>query len=183
MKIALTTPLTKEKSSSLRAGDIVSLSGVIYTGRDAAHKRIVEGFLETGEFPFDLKDQVIYYVGPAPAKPGYVTGSAGPTTSGRMDSYAPFILDNGSTGMIGKGVRTNEVIEAMKRNKAVYFGATGGAGALISRHIKKSEVVAYDDLGTEAIHRFYVEDLPLVVIIDSEGNNLYETEKAKYRKN
>ena len=183
MKIELTTPLTKEKAAELKAGDIVSLTGTIYTGRDAAHKRMVEVFEKTGKFPFDLKDQIIYYVGPAPAKPGQVTGSAGPTTSGRMDAYAPTVLDNGSTGMIGKGARTKEVIEAMKRNKAVYFGATGGAGALIAGHIKKSEVVAYEDLGTEAIHRFYVEDLPLVVIIDSEGNNLYETEKAKYRKN
>ena len=183
MKINLTTPLTKEKAAALRAGDIVSLSGIIYTGRDAAHKRMVEGFMGTGEFPFDLKDQIIYYVGPAPAKPGQVTGSAGPTTSGRMDAYAPMILDHGLTGMIGKGARTEEVIDAMKRNKAVYFGATGGAAALIAKHIKKSEVVAYDDLGTEAIHRFYVESLPLVVIIDSEGNNLYESEKAKFRKN
>lgn len=183
MKISLTTPLTKEKASSLKAGDIVSLTGVIYTGRDAAHKRMVDEFLKTGKFPFDLNDQIIYYVGPAPAKPGQISGSAGPTTSGRMDAYAPIIVDNGSTGMIGKGIRTKEVIEAMKRNKAVYFGATGGAGALIAGHIKKSEVVAYDDLGTEAIHRFYVEELPLVVIIDSEGNNLYESEKVKFRKN
>ena len=166
MKIELTTPLTKEKAAELKAGDIVSLTGTIYTGRDAAHKRMVEGFEKTGKFPFDLKDQIIYYVGPAPARPGQVTGSAGPTTSGRMDAYAPTVLDNGSTGMIGKGARTK-----------------GGAGALIAGHIKKSEVVTYEDLGTEAIHRFYVEDLPLVVIIDSEGNNLYETEKAKYRKN
>ncbi|GFI61679.1 fumarate hydratase class I, aerobic [Clostridiales bacterium] len=181
MKREITLPLTKEIAVTLRAGDIVSLSGYIYTGRDAAHKRMVEGFEKTGKFPFDLKNQVIYYVGPSPAKPGNHVGSAGPTTSGRMDAYAPIILDNGSTGMIGKGSRTKEVIEAMKRNKAVYFGATGGAAALIAKHIKSAEVIDYSDLGTEAIHRFYVDKLPLVVIIDCDGNNLYETEKEKYR--
>ena len=183
MRVDITAPLTKEKAASLRAGDIVRLTGYIYTGRDAAYKRMLEGFEKTGKFPFDLKNQIIYYVGPSPAKPGRPVGSAGPTTSGRMDAYAPTILDNGSTGMIGKGARTPEVIEAMKRNKAVYFGATGGAAALIAKHIKSAEVIDYEDLGTEAIHKFYVEDMPLVVIIDSEGNNLYETEKKKYRKN
>lgn len=181
MKVKITAPLTKEKVRTLHAGDVVSLSGYIYTGRDAAHKRMVEGFEKTGKFPFDIKDQIIYYVGPSPAKPGNVVGSAGPTTSGRMDAYAPVLLDNGLTGMIGKGERSADVIEAMKRNKAVYFGATGGAAALIAGHIKSAEVIDYEDLGTEAIHRFYVEDMPLVVIIDCEGNNLYETEKAKYR--
>ena len=183
MRLNITTPLTKETASKLRAGDIISLSGYIYTGRDAAHKRMVEGFEKTGKFPFDIKDQIIYYVGPSPAKPGQAVGSAGPTTSGRMDAYAPVLLDNGSTGMIGKGARTKEVIDAMKRNKAVYFGATGGAAALISKHIKSAEVIDYEDLGTEAINRFYVEDMTLVVIIDSEGNNVYETEKKKYRQN
>ena len=182
MRVDIKAPLTKEEAAKLRAGDFVSLTGYIYTGRDAAHKRMVEGFEKTGKFPFDIKDQIIYYVGPSPAKPGNPVGSAGPTTSGRMDAYAPVLLDNGSTGMIGKGARTAEVIEAMKRNKAVYFGATGGAAALIAKHIKSAEVIDYADLGTEAIHRFYVEDMPLVVIIDSEGNNLYETEKEKYRK-
>lgn len=182
MRVKITAPLTKEKVKTLHAGDVVSLSGYIYTGRDAAHKRMVERFKKTGKLPFDIKDQIIYYVGPSPAKPGNVVGSAGPTTSGRMDAYAPVLLDNGLTGMIGKGERNVDVIEAMKRNKAVYFGATGGAAALIAGHIKSAEVVDYEDLGTEAIHRFYVEDMPLVVIIDCEGNNLYETEKAKYRK-
>ena len=166
MKIELTTPLTKEKAAELKAGDIVSLTGTIYTGRDAAHKRMVEGFEKTGKFPFDLKDQIIYYVGPAPAKPGQVTGSAGPTTSGRMDAYAPTVLDNGSTGMIGKGARSKEVVDAMKKYGAVYIGAVGGAGALISQCVKKCEVV----------------DFPGIVIIDSQGNNLYETEPPKYKK-
>ena len=183
MRKEIKTPLTKEAASGLKAGDVVSLTGYIYTGRDAAHKRMVEDFEKTGKFPFDIKDQVIYYVGPSPAKPGKPVGSAGPTTSGRMDAYAPVLLDNGSTAMIGKGERSKEVIEAMKRNKAVYFGATGGAAALIAKHIKSSEVIDYPDLGTEAVHRFYVEDMPLIVIIDSEGNDLYETEKEKYRKN
>ena len=183
MRKEIKTPLTKEAAAGLKAGDVVSLTGYIYTGRDAAHKRMVEDFEKTGKFPFDVKDQVIYYVGPSPAKPGKPVGSAGPTTSGRMDAYAPVLLDNGSTGMIGKGERSKEVMEAMKRNKAVYFGATGGAAALIAKHIKSSEVIDYEDLGTEAVHRFYVEDMPLIVIIDSEGNDLYETEKEKYRKN
>ena len=179
----ITTPLTKEMAVKLHAGDIVELSGYIYTGRDAAHKRMCEQLEKTGKLPFDIENQIIYYVGPSPAKPDAVVGSAGPTTSGRMDAYAPTFLDKGQTGMIGKGARSVEVIEAMKRNKAVYFGATGGAAALIAKHIKSSEVIDYADLGTEAIHKFYVEDMPLVVIIDTEGNNLYETEKEKYREN
>lgn len=181
MRFNITAPLTKEEAEKLKAGDIISLSGYIYTGRDAAHKRMVENFNKTGEFPFDIKNQIIYYVGPSPAKPGKAVGSAGPTTSGRMDSYAPVLLNNGLTGMIGKGSRSKEVIESMIKNKAVYFGATGGAAALISKHIKSAEVIDYDDLGTEAIHRFYVENLPLVVIIDSKGVNLYDTQKEKYR--
>lgn len=177
----ITTPLTKETAATLRAGDIIRLSGVIYTARDAAHKRMLEEYKTTGTFPFEMENAVIYYAGPAPAKPGAVIGPAGPTTSYRMDAYAPFLLDHGQTGMIGKGKRSDEVVEAMKRNKAVYFAATGGAAALISSHIKKACVIAYDDLGAEAIHRLEVEDFPCIVVIDSEGNNLYETEKAKYR--
>lgn len=181
MTVKITTPFTKEQASKLRAGDIVSITGTIYTARDAAHKRMLEQYDETGKFPFDMENVIIYYAGPSPAKPGNVIGSAGPTTSYRMDAYAPRLLDLGETGMIGKGARGKEVIEAMKRNKAVYFAATGGAAALISSHIKKAEVIAYEDLGAEAIHKLYVEDFPAVVVNDTEGNNLYETEKAKYR--
>lgn len=181
MTINVTTPLTKEKSSALRAGDIVAITGTIYTARDAAHKRMLEDYENSGAFPFDMENAIIYYAGPSPAKPGEVIGSAGPTTSYRMDAYAPFLLDKGETGMIGKGARNAEVLEAMKRNGAVYFAATGGAAALISSHIKKAEVIAYDDLGAEAIHKLYVEDFPCVVVVDSLGNNLYESEKAKYR--
>ncbi|MGE4213991.1 MAG: Fe-S-containing hydro-lyase [Anaerotignaceae bacterium] len=181
MTINVTTPLTKEKSSALRAGDIIAITGTIYTARDAAHKRMLEDYQENGTFPFDMENAIIYYAGPSPAKPGEVIGSAGPTTSYRMDAYAPFLLDKGETGMIGKGARNAEVMDAMKRNGAVYFAATGGAAALISSHIKKAEVIAYDDLGAEAIHKLYVEDFPCVVVVDSLGNNLYESEKAKYR--
>lgn len=181
MTIKVTTPLTKEKSSALRAGDIVAITGTIYTARDAAHKRMLEDYERLGSFPFDMENAIIYYAGPSPAKPGEVIGSAGPTTSYRMDAYAPFLLDKGETGMIGKGARNAEVLEAMKRNGAVYFAATGGAAALISSHIKKAEVIAYDDLGAEAIHKLYVEDFPCVVVVDCVGNNLYESEKAKYR--
>ena len=182
MTINLKTPLTREKSENLKAGDIVSLTGTIYTSRDAAHKRMIEEYEKTGKFPFDMKDAIIYYAGPSPAKPGQVIGSAGPTTSGRMGAYAPFMIEKGETGMIGKGARNENVIKAMKEHKAVYFGATGGAGALIASHIKECELIAYEDLGAEAVYKLYVEDFPLVVIIDSEGNNLYETEKLKYSK-
>ncbi|OUQ59076.1 fumarate hydratase [Tyzzerella sp. An114] len=182
MTINLKTPLTREKAENLKAGDIVSLTGTIYTSRDAAHKRMIEEYEKTGKFPFDMKDAIIYYAGPSPAKPGQVIGSAGPTTSGRMDTYAPFMIEKGETGMIGKGARNENVIKAMKEHKAVYFGATGGAGALIASHIKECELIAYEDLGAEAVYKLYVEDFPLVVIIDSEGNNLYETEKLKYSK-
>lgn len=181
MPIELKTPFTPQIAATLKAGDIVSLTGVIYTGRDAAHKRMVEDIKSGKKIAFDLENQIIYYVGPAPAKPGEVIGSAGPTTSYRMDAYAPFLMDRGLIGMIGKGKRSVEVIEAMKRNSGVYFGAIGGAGALLASHIKKAEVIAYEDLGAEAIHRLEVEDFPLTVIIDKEGNNLYETEKEKYR--
>ncbi len=178
----VTTPLDDEVIINLRAGDSVSITGYIYTGRDAAHKRLVE-LIENGqELPIKLKGQIIYYVGPAPAKPGYPCGSAGPTTSYRMDPYTPALLDRGLKGMIGKGLRSQEVIESMKKNKVVYFGAVGGAAALIARSIKKAEMIAYEDLGTEAIYQFYVEDFPAIVVIDAYGNNLYETEPPKYRK-
>lgn len=182
MEKKLTMPLTEEKVRKLRCGDNVLLSGVIYTGRDAAHKRLVE-LLDKGEpLPIDVKDSIIYYVGPAPAKPGQVIGSAGPTTSYRMDAYAPALLDEGLKGMIGKGKRSEEVVESMKKNCAVYFGAIGGAGALLAKCIKKVEIVAYEDLGTEAIRRIEVEDLPLTVIIDCYGNNLYEEGRKEYLK-
>ncbi len=178
----ITTPLDDEVIINLKAGDSVSITGYIYTGRDAAHKRLIE-LIENGqELPIKLKGQIIYYVGPAPAKPGYPCGSAGPTTSYRMDPYTPALLDRGLKGMIGKGLRSQEVIESMRKNKVVYFGAVGGAAALIARSIKKSEVIAYEDLGTEAIHRYYIEDFPAIVVIDAYGNNLYETEPPKYRR-
>lgn len=176
----ITTPLTAEKTKDLKAGDDVLISGVIYTGRDAAHKRLVELVNEGKQLPVDLKDAIIYYVGPAPAKPGQAIGSAGPTTSYRMDAYAPTLLDLGLKGMIGKGKRSDEVIDAMKRNDAVYFGAIGGAGALLSKCIKKAEIVCYEDLGAEAIRRLEVEDLPVVVVIDKDGNNLYEEGRKSY---
>ena len=181
MEINISAPLIKQEAAKLRAGDIVKITGTVYTARDAAHKRMIEDFEKTGVFPFDMENAVIYYAGPAPAKPGRPIGPAGPTTSYRMDSYAPFLMDRGQTGMIGKGSRNSAVIEAMTKNKAVYFAATGGAAALISSHIKSAEVIAYDDLGAEAVRKLYVEDFPAIVVIDSEGNNLYETQKAKYR--
>ncbi|MBR3786152.1 MAG: Fe-S-containing hydro-lyase [Firmicutes bacterium] len=180
MEKKLQMPLTEEMTRDLHAGDNVLISGVIYTGRDAAHKRLCELLDQGKELPVDLKDAVIYYVGPAPAKPGQVIGSAGPTTSYRMDAYAPALLDLGLKGMIGKGKRSAEVVEAMKRNGAVYFGAIGGCGALLAKCIKKAEVVAYEDLGAEAIRRLEVEDLPVVVIIDRWGNNLYEEGRKTY---
>jgi len=181
-EIKVTTPLDDEIVKQLKAGDSVKISGYIYTGRDAAHKRIVELIKEKEDLPFPIKGQIIYYVGPAPAKPGYACGPAGPTTSYRMDPYTPFLLEKGLKGMIGKGLRSTEVIESMKKNKAIYFAAVGGAAALIAQSIKKSEVIAYPDLGTEAIHRYFVEDFPVIVCIDSYGNNLYESEPPKYRK-
>jgi len=180
MEKKITVPLTAEVTKELKCGDNVLISGVIYTGRDAAHKRLVELLDEGKELPVDLKDAIIYYVGPAPAKPGQVIGSAGPTTSYRMDAYAPALLDIGLKGMIGKGKRSPEVVESMKKNEAVYFGAIGGCGALLAKCIKKAEVVAYEDLGAEAIRRLEVENLPAVVIIDSKGNNLYEQGRAQY---
>ena len=180
MEKHITTPLTAEKTKELRAGDNVLISGVIYTGRDAAHKRLVELVQEGKELPVDLRDQIIYYVGPAPAKPGQAIGSAGPTTSYRMDAYAPTLLNLGLKGMIGKGKRSDEVVASMMKNEAVYFGAIGGAGALLSKCIKKAEVVCYEDLGAEAIRRLEVENLPATVIIDSLGNNLYELGRQQY---
>ncbi|MDM8000025.1 MAG: Fe-S-containing hydro-lyase, partial [Dehalococcoidia bacterium] len=167
--IKLTTPLTDTDLRGLHAGDGVLLSGTVYTARDAAHLRMFELLREGKPLPLDLAGQVIYYVGPAPARPGRVIGSAGPTTSGRMDAYAPALMKNGLKGMIGKGARSRPVVEAMKKYGAVYFGATGGAGALLARCIKKAEVLAYEDLGPEAIRRLEVEDLPLVVINDVYG--------------
>lgn len=174
------TPLTKSKVEGLKAGDYVYISGTIYTARDAAHKRMIEG-LESGEpLPFDMEDQMIYYLGPTPNREGQVIGSAGPTTSSRMDRYAPALLDRGLRGMIGKGKRNEEVIQSMKKNTAVYFAAVGGAGALLSKCIKKSEVIAYDDLGTEAIRKLEVENLPVITVIDCEGNDLYQTAVKDY---
>jgi len=176
----ITTPLDDKRVMQLKAGDSVLITGDIYTGRDAAHKRLIQLIEQGKELPIDVQGQVIYYVGPAPAKPGYPCGSAGPTTSYRMDPYTPCLLNRGLKGMIGKGLRNDAVIESMKKNKAIYFGAVGGAAALIARSIKKSEVVAYDDLGAEAIHRYYVEDFPVIVVIDAQGNNMYVTEPPKY---
>ena len=182
MTVKIETPLTKEKCASLKAGDIVKITGTIYTARDAAHKRMIEDYEKTGKFPFEMKDSIIYYAGPAPAKPGQAIGPAGPTTSYRMDAYAPFLLDMGEKGMIGKGARSIEVAQSMARNGAVYFAATGGAAALISNSIKSCEVIAYEELGAEAVHKLYVEDFPAVVVMDANGGNLYESEKAKYRR-
>ncbi|CAH0435000.1 Fumarate hydratase, subunit B [Clostridium neonatale] len=174
MDIKLHTPLTEDKISNLKAGDNILLSGVIYSARDAAHKRLIELLDKGKELPLNIKDETIYYVGPSPAKPGQVIGSAGPTTSYRMDAYAPRLMDLGLKGMIGKGARNEEVIDSIKKNKAVYFGAIGGAAALIGKSIIKSEIIAYEDLGAEAIRRMEVKDMPLVVIIDPQGNNLYD---------
>ena len=180
MAISIQLPLTREKARELKAGDSCLLSGIIYTARDAAHKRLCALADQGKELPFPVKDATIYYVGPTPAKPGQAIGSAGPTTSYRMDAYSPTLIALGETGMIGKGKRGPEVIAAMKEHGAVYFGAIGGCGALLSRCIKSAKIVAYEDLGAEAIRELVVEDFPAVCIIDSEGNNLYETGKADY---
>lgn len=174
MEKHITTPLTDEKVSDLTAGDYVYITGTIYSARDAAHKRMYEAMQNSEEIPFDLKNNIIYYLGPSPAREGQVIGSAGPTTSSRMDKYTPLLLDNGLKGMIGKGKRSTEVIDSMNVNNAVYFAAIGGAGALLSKCIKKSEIIAYDDLGTEAIRKLEVENFPVIVVIDSKKRNIYK---------
>ena len=176
-------PLTEEKARQLRCGDTVYLTGEVYTSRDAGHKRMVELLSRGEDLPFDPTNATIYYVGPSPARPGQVIGSAGPTTSGRMDAYAPTLLSVGARGMIGKGARSPEVVEAMKRYSGVYFGAIGGAGALLAKCIKKAELIAWEDLQSEALRRLWVEDMPLVVVIDCYGNDLYEQERAAYLMN
>lgn len=180
MEKRITTPLTEDKVKDLKAGDSVLITGTIYTARDAAHKRLVELLDKGEELPVDVKDAIIYYVGPTPAKPGRALGSAGPTTSYRMDPYSAKLLDRGLKGMIGKGLRGEEVVESIIKNKAVYFAAIGGAAALIGRSIEQAELVAYEDLGAEAIRKLEVVDLPVVVVIDSEGNNLYEIGQKQY---
>ena len=178
--IRLTAPFDRETARKLKSGDSVLLSGVIYTARDAAHKRLCELVAAGKELPLDMQGATIYYVGPTPAKEGQPIGSAGPTTSYRMDAYSPTLIAQGETGMIGKGKRGPEVVAAMKEHGAVYFGAIGGCGALLSKCVKKAEVIAYEDLGAEAIRRLEIEDLPVTVIIDSEGNNLYEAGRQAY---
>lgn len=179
----ISVPLTDEVAGSLRAGDYVYLTGVIYTARDAAHKRMYEALEQGKELPFDMRNNVIYYMGPSPAREGRPIGSAGPTTASRMDKYAPALLDLGLKGMIGKGKRNQAVKDAIVRNGAVYFAAVGGAGALLSRSIISSEVIAYDDLGTEAIRKLEVKDFPVIVVMDSVGNDLYATAIQAYCKN
>ncbi len=184
MKKHISTPLTLDKVKDLHSGDEVLLSGVIYTSRDAGHKRLVEAHQKGEKLPVDLKDATIYFVGPTPAKPGQALGSCGPTTSYRMDAYSPYLIRNcGLTGMIGKGKRNEQVIDAMKECGAVYFGAIGGAGALLSQCVVKAEIVAYEDLGAEALHRLEVKDMPLTVVIDCYGKNLYKTGVENYLKN
>ncbi len=175
-------PCSRDIISSLKSGDQVLLTGFLYMARDAAHSRMLEDYDNNGEFPFDIKNQGIYYAGPAPAAPGMVIGPVGPTTSMRMDSFTPQLLNMGLSLMIGKGNRSDEVKNSIIRNSCVYMAATGGAAALISRTIKKQEIIAYKELGAEALRKIYIEDFPAIVIIDSNGNNLYETAKAKYRK-
>jgi len=177
----LTVPFGEKEAKELKSGDYVYLTGIIYTARDAAHKRMFEALEQGRELPFDIRDNIIYYMGPSPAREGRPIGSAGPTTASRMDKYTPALLDLGQRGMIGKGKRTKAVLEAIVRNNAVYFAAVGGAGALLSKAIVSSEVIAYDDLGTEAIRKLEVKDFPVIVVIDSEGNNLYETAIEAYR--
>lgn len=180
MEHRITLPLTAEVARTLRAGDRVYLTGTIYTSRDAGHKRMCESLAKGEPLPFDPTDATIYYVGPTPARPGQVIGSAGPTTSGRMDAYAPTLMAAGVRGMIGKGARLPEVVGAMKQHTCVYFGAIGGAGSLLAKCIKSAELIAYEDLGAEALRKLYVEDMPLFVIIDCEGNNLYEDGRKAY---
>ena len=177
----ITLPLTEESLKDLKAGDEVLLTGVIYAARDAAHKRMIEALDQGKPLPFDIRGQTIYFMGPTPARPGHPIGSAGPTSSGRMDSYSPRLIAEGLKGMIGKGMRSQAVKEAMKQYKAVYFGAIGGAGALASKNIKKAEVIAYEELGAEAVRRLEVEDFPVTVVNDIYGGDLYLQGKAKYR--
>ena len=177
----ISAPINDKIAKELKTGDYVYITGTIYTARDAAHKRMSEALEKGKELPIELENNIIYYMGPSPAREGRVIGSAGPTTASRMDKYTPNLLDLGLKAMIGKGKRSKEVIEAIKRNSCVYFAAVGGAGAILSKCIKKSEVVAYDDLGTEAIRKLYVEDFPVIVVIDSDGNNLYETAIKEYK--
>ena len=173
----INAPIDNEIVNSLKAGDCVYITGTIYTARDAAHKRMYEAIKNGENIPFELKNNIIYYLGPSPAREGQVIGSAGPTTSSRMDKYTPLLLEHGLKGMIGKGKRSDNVIESMHKNNAVYFAAIGGAGALLSKCIKKAEVIAYDDLGTEAIRKLEVENLPAIVVIDNKKNNMYESHK------
>lgn len=178
----VTLPLTEKTAKSLQAGDYVYLTGTVYVARDAAHKRMKEALDAGKKLPFDIKDAIIYYMGPSPAREGRPIGSAGPTTSGRMDKYTPELLDLGLKGMIGKGRRTQEVTDAIIRNNAVYFAAVGGAGALLSKKIFSSEIIAYEDLGAEAVRRLRVEDFPVIVAIDSRGHNIYDTAPREYAK-
>lgn len=182
MEKHMRVPFTRQEAATLKSGDYVYLTGTIYTARDAAHKRMYEALMKKEALPFDIRGNVIYYMGPSPAREGRSIGSAGPTTASRMDKYTPALLDLGMQGMIGKGKRTEEVREAMIRNGAVYFAAVGGAGALLSKSILSSEVIAYDDLGTEAVRKLSVKDFPVIVVMDSQGNNLYETAIKQYCK-
>ncbi len=182
MAKVINTPLTDKVINNLKAGDRVLLNGIIYTGRDAAHKRLAELIEKGEELPMDIMNQTIYYVGPCPAKPGQVIGSAGPTTSGRMDSYAPLLMEHGLKGMIGKGIRNQQVVDSIIKYNAVYFAAIGGAGALLAEAIKEAEVIAFPDLGAEAIYKLRVENFPVIVIIDNKGNDLYKLGKEKYKK-
>lgn len=179
--IQIQTPMTKDYARQLKAGDTVYINGTIYAARDAAHKRLVALINEGKEMPVDFKDQIIYYVGPCPQKPGHVIGSAGPTTSGRMDAYAPKLIERGLTGMIGKGLRNEDVVSAMIKYGAVYFGATGGAGALLASCIVSQEIIAFPDLGPEALRRLQVKNFPATVVIDSQGNDLYKLGKENFR--
>ena len=172
--IKINAPIKQEQWDNLKAGDYVYITGTIYTARDAAHKRMYEAIQNNEELPMEMEGNIIYYMGPSPAREGRAIGSAGPTTASRMDKYAPTLLDLGLKGMIGKGKRSKEVLDAVVRNKSIYFAAVGGAGALLSKCIQESEVIAYDDLGTEAIRKLKVEDFPAIVVIDTKGNNLYE---------
>lgn len=177
----INTPLSNQKIKELRSGDYVYITGTLYTARDAAHKRMYEGMLKGDEIPFDLTKNIVYYLGPTPAREGQVIGSAGPTTSSRMDKYTPLLLENGLKGMIGKGKRNQDVIDSIIKNNGIYFAAVGGAGALLSKCITSSKVIAYEDLGTEAIRELKVKDFPVIVVIDMKGNNLYETAVNEYQ--